>query len=196
MDIAEIARWLYPNVTSLAMGEPPRPIPSMPTTPGKVQGTDDPRIGSSMLEVVDLLSNMAPGKAAVGAGIKLGAGLLSPAMKNKLPRELWHVVGPDYVTGQPLQSLYRRHGNKAYDMFAQKWPEAGNLGEYHAHRNFFYDNMKEAEEHADVFGGRVMKIDPKKVGGLYLDTLEKSYKKPGFWATAEDVPPEALKFIR
>jgi hypothetical protein len=58
-----LAEQLYPQATSLAKGEPARPIPNLPASPGKVQGTDDPRMGGGALELVDLLSNVAPVKA-------------------------------------------------------------------------------------------------------------------------------------
>lgn len=126
------------------------------------------------------------GETVLGAGPVLKSGAM------KAPSELYHVVGSDYTEGQPLKTLYSRLGDKAYDVFAEKWPESGDLGQYHAHRNFFYDNAEDAAQHADVFGGRVLRVDPSKVNDLYLDTLEKSYQKPGFWATKSDVPADAL----
>lgn len=72
-----LAEQLYPSVTSLAKGEPARPIPNLPASPGKVEGTDDPRLGAGAIEAVDLLSNFIPAKlGAVGA-----AGALKAARK-------------------------------------------------------------------------------------------------------------------
>lgn len=143
---------------------------------------------------------MLPMGTGAIAGVPLRAGeiaLGSGPLRAKVggmdrPSELYHVVGPDYVQGEPLRTLYSRLGNDAYDVFAKRWPEAGDLGQYHAHRTFFYDKASDAAEHADVFGGKVLRVDPTKIEDLYLDTLEKSHNRPGFWATKSDVPADAL----
>lgn len=109
-----------------------------------------------------------------------------------LPKELYHVVGPDYQ----VRSLYNRLGDKAYDAHAERWPESGNLGQEHAHKTFFYDNPADARSFADTFGGRILKVDPSKVEGLHLDKSEASGAwggHPGFWATGEHVPEDALR---
>ena len=104
------------------------------------------------------------------------------------PSELYHVVGPEYAEGSPLQSLHSRLGDKAYDEFAKRWPDAGDLALDHPHKTFFYSNAKEAAQHADDFGGKVLRVDPSKVPDLYWDKLEN----PGYWTTKADVPPDAL----
>ena len=119
-----------------------------------------------------------------GAEKALGSGIVRPFMKQ--PNELYHVVGPEYEAGQPLRSLYSRKGNAAYDEYAARWPEAGDLVQYHPHQNFFYDKLADAENHAADFGGKVLKIDPQKVEGLNFD------KNEGFWTTREDVSPDAF----
>lgn len=126
-----------------------------------------------------------------GGEAVLGSGFLRGKMPDA-PKELYHVVGPDYRQGDALRSLYARKGEAAYDEFARRWPEAGNLGMDHAHKVMFYDKLDDALSHADAFGGNVLKVDPAKVGGLYLDDLEKSYGQSGFWATKDEVPPGAL----
>jgi hypothetical protein len=63
-----LAEQLYPSVTSLAKGEPARAIPNLPAQPGKVEGTDDPRLGAGLIEALDLASNLAPVKAGAAVG--------------------------------------------------------------------------------------------------------------------------------
>jgi hypothetical protein len=63
-----LAEQLYPSVASLAKGEPARPIPNLPASPSKVQGTDDPRLGAGLIEAIDLASNLAPVKAMAAGG--------------------------------------------------------------------------------------------------------------------------------
>jgi hypothetical protein len=132
--------------------------------------------------------------STVGGGM-LGAerGALGMAGGKGIPKELYHVAGPEYQSGSPLQSLYRRLGNEAYDEFAKRWPEAGDLGQYHAHNTFFYDNLADALDHADNFGGKVLKVDPSQVGGLTRDKLERPHgAKEGYFVTTEDVPHTAI----
>lgn len=134
---------------------------------------------------------MAPfGATARGLGNMTRTAGISPM--NSGPKELYHVVGPEYEPGQPIRSLYSRKKEAAYDEYAQRWPEAGDLVQDHPHKVFFYDNIKDAEDHAAMFGGSILRVNPSKVDGLYLDKLEKSHGRPGFYATASDVPPDAI----
>lgn len=119
-----------------------------------------------------------------GTETVLGSGLVRPNMKP--PSELYHVAGPEYSAGEPLKSLYARKGPAAYDEYAARWPEAGDLVQYHPHQNFFYHTMEDAQNHAADFGGKILKIDSSKVDGLHFD------KNEGFWTTREDVHPEAF----
>ena len=109
--------------------------------------------------------------------------------------ELFHVVGDDWREGQPLQSLHRRLGDEAYDVFVERWPDAGDLGQYHAHEIFFYETHEDALDHAANFGGRVVKVDSAKVNGLMRDKLEVPIGREGFWSTQEDVPPDAILLL-
>jgi len=111
----------------------------------------------------------------------------------EVPDTLYHVVGDDYVEGQPLKSLYQQHGDDAYDMFAEKWPEAGDATLSHPHRIFFYETEEAARDHADTFGGRVMKVDPSQIDDEFLrfDTEER----PGFWVSTGQVPPDGLSWL-
>jgi hypothetical protein len=124
-----------------------------------------------------------------GAGEKFDIGQL--AKDKQAPEKLYHVVSPQHEPGAPLRSLYSQYGDAAYDLFAEKWPEAGNLNQEHAHRVFFYDNLAEAQSHAKQFGGRIIGVDPSKVEGLHFDTLERPYGKSGYWTTTRDVPAGA-----
>jgi hypothetical protein len=136
---------------------------------------------------IDLLAG-AGGGLSGGVGRGLGTSTSMP----KMPSRLYHVVPKNADLSRGLQSLYRRFGNKAYDMFAKRWPEAANLGEYHAHNNMFFDNLPDAQFHADAVGGRIIEIDPLKVDDLKFDKLEGS----GYWATTSDVSPDAIVPIK
>jgi hypothetical protein len=122
------------------------------------------------------------GEAVLGSGAVRG---VESGMR-ETPQELYHVVGEDYKSGDPLRSLYSRKGNAAYDEYAARWPEAGDLVQYHPHQNFFYDTLADAQNHASDFGGKILKVEPSKVEGLHFD------KNEGFWTTRDDVPPDAL----
>ena len=127
---------------------------------------------------------MRAGEMALGAGAVRS--VKSTAME--APKELYHVVGPDYAAGEPLRSLYSRLGDDAYEEFAKRWPDAGDLALDHPHKTFFFTDAKAAAQHADDFGGQVLRVDPSKVEGLLWDKLEN----PGYWVTRSDVPPDAL----
>lgn len=127
----------------------------------------------------------------------LGSGpILKNAKDMSIPKELYHVAGSEYEAGQPLRSLYSRKGNDAYDEFARRWPESGNLGQYHAHKVMFFDNKEMALDHAILTDGTVLTVNPSKVTGLTFDKLEKSKGFPGYWSTKDDVPPDALSLLK
>jgi hypothetical protein len=71
-------------------------------------------------------------------------------------RELYHVC--EDWDGGDLKSLYRQHGDDAYDMFAEKWPEAGGLGDYHIMYVHLYSSLKAAQDHSEAFGGEILVI--------------------------------------
>lgn len=157
---------------------------------GKVDPLSDQGIGraADLAGLVTLGARVIPPIPSQSGEMVLGSGMVRTGAA---PTELYHVVGPEYEGG-PLRSLYARKGDAAYDEFAQRWPEAGDLGQDHAHKVMFYDKLEDALSHADAFGGKVLRVDPSMVDALYLDTLEKSYGSPGFYATRSDVPAEAL----
>ena len=180
--------------------EPPNPVPGIvkpamdyltsgDMMPAHKPGTQPKDYLRELLQYPDIMAKNIE-QASNFAGM---AGTLKGGMKP--PSELYHVAGSGYKAGQPLQSLYKRLGDKAYEAYAERWPEAGDMGQYHAHQTFFYDNLKEAQEHVEAFGGQVIKVDPSKVKGLSRDNLEIPYgKKEGYWVTGEDVPANALTF--
>jgi hypothetical protein len=97
-----LAEQLYPSITSLVSGEPARPIPNLPANPGKVQGTDDPRMGAGAIELVDLLSNAVPLKAM--ASIPAAIAARSPWARSALKQA--EKVAKEAAGAQaPLQGL-------------------------------------------------------------------------------------------
>jgi len=92
--IIELARWLYPNLTSLAQGEPDADFArrakafESPPPSGKVPGTDDPRMSMATMEALDVALNLMPSGGAKAA--MAGAGLAA-----KLARK-----GPQFTKAQ------------------------------------------------------------------------------------------------
>lgn len=172
-------------------GGAPPPLHNVPEY-GKVPPTTDPRGFGSIAELMGIGENFIPGPGPAKVGGSLLAGLMGAGMKRVLPEELFHVVGKKYKEGQPLRSLVDQYGDKAYNMFNKRWPDTGaDMGIYHARQTMFYDNLKDAQEHAQSYGGKVLKVDPKKVNELFFDEAEK----PGFWSTRERVDPDAFVVI-
>ena len=100
---------------------------------------------------------------------------------------LYHVV-PDSYDGGDLRSLYEQLGDDAYEEFARRWPEAGDLGQVHANRVFLYDDIADAQSHADSFGGRVLEIDPAGLD-VRFDDLEIPYgRQRGFPYVERKIP--------
>lgn len=83
---------------------------------------------------------------------------------------LYHVC--ETWDGGDLESLAARIGEgPAYEEFARRWPEGGDLGIYHVHYVHLHWTREDAEDHAAYYGGEVLRID---VAGLHVDrdTLE------------------------
>jgi len=87
------------------------------------------------------------------------------------PREaiVYHVA-PEGHQGD-LLSLHAQHGDEAYDIYLDRWPESQDLGTYHAHVIHCYATRAEAEEHAVAFGGDVLEIDTADLE-VRIDALE------------------------
>lgn len=108
------------------------------------------------------------GKAATG----LLPGLLAMTRGANMSgiKKYYHVV--DKYDGGDLESLYHRYGDAAYDMYLERWPESGNLSQYHAHNIHLYDSLEEAQKHSAYFGGDVLEIIPDDALEVTIDTLE------------------------
>lgn len=79
--VSRIPRWLMPNIVSLIRGEPSPPLANMPTDPGKVPSTDDPRIAGAVGEGANAAMNIAPLAMPIGA-----AGLAARGAEALAPR--------------------------------------------------------------------------------------------------------------
>lgn len=82
---------------------------------------------------------------------------------------IYHVAPADH-TGN-LESLYVQRGDEAYDLYATRWPEAGELAQYHAHYIHCFDTLDQARDHAVAFGGKIYEIDDEDLE-VERDTLE------------------------
>lgn len=82
---------------------------------------------------------------------------------------IYHVAPADHSGN--LESLYSLHGDDAYEMYADRWPEAGELAQYHAHYVHCYDSLDEAREHAAQWGGKIYAIDTSEIE-VERDNLE------------------------
>ena len=69
---------------------------------------------------------------------------------------IYHVAPANHVGD--LESLYALHGEEAYEIYADRWPEAGELAQYHVHYVHCYDSLEEARAHAAQLGGKIYEI--------------------------------------
>lgn len=78
--------------------------------------------------------------------------------------------------GSNLESLYKQHGEDAYEMFAAKWPEASELAQYHADIIHLHSNLDDAKEFCEEYGGEILVIsDPDSELNIKIDTLEYAH---------------------
>ena len=75
--------------------------------------------------------------------------------------------------GNNLQSLYEQYGDQAYDIFLSKWPDAGELAEYHVHYIHCHSALDEAKEYQAEYGGQIIAIDAE-----YLDVIIDNLEYP------------------
>lgn len=101
---------------------------------------------------------------------------------------LYHVA-KDYDGGD-LQSLYEQHGNDAYDMYIDKWPEAGELVFYHVHYIHLHNSLDDAQEFVDEFGGEILVIDDADLT-VERDNLE--YDHP---IVRDTIPAEYIRRLK
>ena len=75
--------------------------------------------------------------------------------------------------GLNLESLYKQHGEEAYEIFTAKWPEASDLAQYHCNIIHLYATLAEAVEHQEEYGGEILVIDnTDEYLDIKIDTLE------------------------
>ena len=99
---------------------------------------------------------------------------------------LFHVVPDDFPDGSSIKSLYKQMGDGAYDEFSKRWPDAGDMGQYHANQVFLFDNAAEASDFADWRGGRIMQVTPDDYLDVRVDPLE------GYKYVQDEIPMEYL----
>ena len=83
----------------------------------------------------------------------------------------YHVC--EHWDGGDLESLYARYGQEAYQRYAERWPEAGELAQYHVHVIHLHSSLEEAEEYQEAYGGEILVIDdPDDELEVVTDDLE------------------------
>ena len=84
----------------------------------------------------------------------------------------YHVCRDEWDGGD-LISLYQQEGEEAYQIYAERWPEAGELAQYHVHYVHLYATLDEAKEHQGKYGGEILVItgEPEEIG-IESDDLE------------------------
>jgi RNA:NAD 2'-phosphotransferase (TPT1/KptA family) len=70
---------------------------------------------------------------------------------------IYHVAPQEHQGA--ILSLYALHGDEAYEMYATRWPEAGELAQYHAHYVHCHDSLDDAREHVEQHGGKIYEIN-------------------------------------
>lgn len=84
----------------------------------------------------------------------------------------YHVAPADH--SGDLISLYDQLGEAAYAVYAERWPDAGELAQYHAHYVHMYATIEEARKH--VNSGKIYEIDAEALEDecieVEIDNLE------------------------
>jgi hypothetical protein len=81
-DLIPLGMWLAPNLTGLLTGQPAPPLPNLPSMPGKVPLTDDPRVAGAIGEAANIGIGLFP---LPGVGPALGAGRFFPWLRRVAP---------------------------------------------------------------------------------------------------------------
>jgi hypothetical protein len=81
--------------------------------------------------------------------------------------KIYHVA-PEGHQGD-LISLYDQYGEPAYDMYADRWPDAGDLVFVHAHYVHCYATIEQARDH--IHDGVICEIDATDLE-VVIDDLE------------------------
>lgn len=104
-------------------------------------------------------------------------------------KTIYHVAPAEH-TGD-LLSLYRQHREEAYELYAERWPEAGELGQYHAHYIHCYATLEEARAHTS---GKIYAIDVAAMEDdfmdVVIDTLEFAHPM-----VKDEIPAEYLREV-
>lgn len=104
---------------------------------------------------------------------------------------IYHVA-PENHSGN-LESLYKQHGDDAYEMYATRWPEAGELAQYHAHYVHCYSTLDEAREHTN--GGKIYAVDVEAMEDDFIeveiDNLE--FEHP---MVRDEIPAEYISEVK
>lgn len=108
--------------------------------------------------------------------------------------QLMYHVAPEGHSG-PLLSLYKQHGDDAYQMYAGRWPESGNLAQDHAHYVHLHDNLKDAKAFAAQRGGKIYSIDPSTLADDWIDVINDRLEYP-HPMVRDEIPAEYLKTIK
>lgn len=157
-------------------------------TPGNALRGEAVSLGD-MWNTAGLVQVGASGAAAPKGSTRMGA---LRTMADDATEALYHVAPPEYTSG-PLRSLFSQMGDDAYEEFAKRWPEAADLGQYHADNVFLFDDLAEAQKYADWKGGNIVQVDPTDLDVQY-DMLEVPYgRKKGYPYVSGQIPENALR---
>lgn len=105
---------------------------------------------------------------------------------------IYHVAPADH--SGDLLSLYRQHGDEAYEIFIERWPDSGVLGDYHADYVHCHATLEKAEDHAAWYGGKIYAIDGAAFvadgGKVETDTLEFPHPM-----VRDEIPAEYIREV-
>jgi hypothetical protein len=101
---------------------------------------------------------------------------------------MYHVVIKDW-DGDDLLSLYQQIGDAAYEEYAEKWPEAGELGQYHVHYVHLHATLDQAREFVEEFGGEILEVNTEDLD-IVIDNLEYPHSM-----VRDRIPAEYVKRI-
>ena len=91
---------------------------------------------------------------------------------------IYHVAPADW--DGDIESLHYQHGDDAYDMYVERWPEAAGMQFEHTQFVHCYSDLEAAEDHADEFGGVVLTIDAAAMteDGIEIETDRIEFPHP------------------
>lgn len=61
--------------------------------------------------------------------------------------------------GKDLLSLYEQHKDEAYLIYADRWPDGGELGQYHVHYVHLHATLDEARTWQEAVGGVILAVN-------------------------------------